>query len=101
MKKKKREEFDPMLDVTTHQPVNDVIPYFSVTNATSVPFSKTPVKHDSIRNEKFYSGYCFPESYLHDKEGKFFVFKYADGYVFFEEGSMTFVDHEDKRWPTK
>lgn len=91
--KKGHEALHPTLDVVRHQPVRDIIPYFSFLEATTVETSKG-------KEERYYAGYCLPESFLIERKDDTFHFRQNDFVIFVPIGTICFVDHEGIRWPT-
>ncbi len=92
--KKGHEALHPTLDVVRHQPVRDIIPYFSFLEPTTV---KSSNKQGS---DRFYAGFCLPESMLLDRQGNDFIFEWRGDVLLVPAGTIKFVDHEGISWPT-
>lgn len=100
-RKPRKEAMDPMLDVTRHQPVNDIKPYFVFRQPTTV---KTSAKQ---KEERFYAGFQLPEPFLMDRlsganvldrSQDVFTFEWQGEVLLVPVGSVQFVDHEGVSW---
>lgn len=102
-RKGRKEALSPEFDVWTHQPVNDIIPYFSFKTAARVHTAKQlkkPETKDKWTFDNFYAGFCLPESMYVERIGDEHVFFWQDTYLFVPAELLQFVDHEGNRYDT-